>query len=141
MIRSFLFVPADSERKLQKAAGAGADALIVDLEDSVLPDARPRARETAREFVAANDAVWVRINPLDTADAILDLQAVMLSAPVGIVLPKPRGAKDAIELAGLLDTLEEKHGIEPGSTATSPSSTHLKSRMWCRFATSSTSCS
>ncbi len=120
MIRSFLFVPADSERKLQKAAGVDADALIVDLEDSVLPDARPRAREIAREFIAANDDVWVRINPLDTADAILDLQAVMVSAPVGIVMPKPRGAEDAIELAGLLDRLEEKHGIDSGSTQILP---------------------
>jgi citrate lyase subunit beta/citryl-CoA lyase len=116
MIRSFLFVPADSEHKLQKAAGAGADALIVDLEDSVLPEARPRAREIARKFVAANDDVWVRINPLDTTDAILDLQAVMASAPAGIVLPKPRGAEDAIELAGLLDKLEKEHNIDSGST-------------------------
>jgi citrate lyase subunit beta/citryl-CoA lyase len=116
MIRSFLFVPADSEHKLQKAAGARADALIVDLEDSVLPEARPRAREIARKFVAANDDVWVRINPLDTADAILDLQAVMASTPAGIVLPKPRGAEDAIELAGLLDKLEKEHNIDAGST-------------------------
>ena len=57
MSRSYLFVPADSERKIAKAADAGADALILDLEDSVAPDARPVARELAADFVKGrNDA-------------------------------------------------------------------------------------
>ena len=120
MMRSFLFVPADSERKLKKAASAGADALIVDLEDAVAAAARPKARELAHDYVAGNADVWVRINPLDTADAQLDLGAVMPSAPAGIVLPKPRSADDTIALAGLLDGLEQEHGIAAGQTRILP---------------------
>jgi citrate lyase beta subunit len=99
--RSFLFVPADSERKLQKARSSGADALILDLEDSVAESARPEARRLAAEFLQKKcDAdVWVRINPLDSADALEDLKAIMPAAPGGIVLPKPRGAGDATQLA------------------------------------------
>ena len=63
MNRSFLFVPGDSERKLEKALDAGADALIIDLEDSVTADARPRARELTRDYIEGKDDVWVRINP------------------------------------------------------------------------------
>jgi citrate lyase subunit beta/citryl-CoA lyase len=123
MNRSFLFVPADSERKLGKAAGCDADALILDLEDAVLPAARPAARELARDYLVGRDDVWVRINPLDSADARLDLEAVMPSAPTGIVLPKPRSAADAIALAERLDELENEHGIEPGRTRILPLST------------------
>ena len=116
MTRSFLFVPGDSERKMRKAVDVGADALIVDLEDSVTPDARPAAREIAREFLSGKEGIWVRINALDSVDAILDLEAVMPSAPAGIVLPKPRGAQDAVELATILDRLEREHGINSGAT-------------------------
>ena len=116
MTRSFLFVPADSQRKMQKAGSVGADALILDLEDSVAADARPEARLMAREYLAGKDNVWVRINPLDTDDAKADLVGVMPSAPAGIVLPKPRSAEAAIELDEVLFGLEESHGIEAGST-------------------------
>ena len=57
MNRSFLFVPGDSERKLEKAGEAGADAIIVDLEDSVTAESRPRARELAREYIDGRDDV------------------------------------------------------------------------------------
>ena len=120
MNRSFLFVPADSERKLQKAAGTGADALILDLEDSVAADARPEARVLAREYLAGKEDVWVRINPIDTDDAAADLEGVMPSAPAGIVLPKPTSAAATIELAERLSVLEAKHGIDPGSTRILP---------------------
>lgn len=120
MNRSFLFVPADSERKLQKAGDTGADALILDLEDSVAADARPEARVLAREYLAGKDNVWVRINPIDTDDAQADLDGVMPSAPTGIVLPKPRSAAAAIELADRLSVLEARHGIDPGSTQILP---------------------
>jgi citrate lyase subunit beta/citryl-CoA lyase len=120
MNRSFLFVPADSERKLKKAGGAGADALILDLEDSVAADARPEARNLAREYLAGKDNVWVRINPIDSDDAQADLEGVMPSAPTGIMLPKPKSAAAAIELAESLSVLEAKHGIDPGSTRILP---------------------
>lgn len=117
MTRSYLFVPADSERKMEKALSAGADALILDLEDAVAPERRGPARELSRHYLAGKNNVWVRINPLDGKDAAEDLEAVMPSAPAGIVLPKPRSADDAAALAGMLDALEERHGIDPGSTA------------------------
>ncbi len=120
MTRSFLFVPADSEQKMQKAGSVGADALILDLEDSVSADARPDARLMAREYLKGKDNVWVRINPIDTDDAKADLASVMPSAPAGIVLPKPRSAKAAIELDGLLSGLEATHGIDSGSTRILP---------------------
>ena len=120
MIRSFLFVPADSERKMEKARSAGADALIVDLEDAVAPERRDAARTLAQQYLAGKDNVWVRINPVDGSDAAEDLDAVMPSAPAGIVLPKPRSADDALALAAMLDTLEERHGIDAGSTRILP---------------------
>jgi citrate lyase subunit beta/citryl-CoA lyase len=116
MSRSFLFVPADSERKLAKAGSVGADALILDLEDAVAAEARPAARELAASYLQDADNVWVRINPIDTEDSTADLEAVMVSAPVGIILPKPRSAADVITLAQSLDRLEKQHGIDPGST-------------------------
>ena len=116
MSRSFLFVPADSERKVEKAAGIGADALILDLEDAVVPDARPAARQLAAEYLKGRDNVWVRVNPVDTEDCEADLEAVMASAPAGIILPKPRHARDAVKLSERIDVLENHHGIEHGHT-------------------------
>ena len=116
MSRSFLFVPGDSERKLQKAGDSGADALIIDLEDSVAADARPDARVMAAEYLRGKKDVWVRINPLDSDASIADLEAVMPSAPAGIVLPKPRSAADASALAQRIDHLEQQHDIERGQT-------------------------
>ena len=120
MIRSFLFVPADSERKLLKAGGVGADALILDLEDAVAAEARPAARELAREYAEGKNNVWVRINPMDTDAAAVDLEAVLPSAPAGIVLPKPRSAAAAVELDERLSKLESEHNIEVGSTKILP---------------------
>jgi len=114
--RSFLFVPADNERKLQKAGSAGADALILDLEDSVTSDARPAARVMAAEYLQGRRDAWVRINPLGCDDSIADLEAVMPSAPAGIVLPKPRGAADAVTLSRHIDQLEKQYDIERGQT-------------------------
>ena len=120
MSRSYLFVPADSERKLAKASDAGADALILDLEDSVLASARPAARELAADYLGGRDNVWVRINPIDSDDATADLAAVVPAAPAGIVLPKPRSAADAVQLATQLDALEKAHGIDVGQTKIMP---------------------
>jgi citrate lyase subunit beta/citryl-CoA lyase len=116
MNRSYLFVPADSKRKLAKASDCGADALILDLEDSVTAAARPQARQQAAEFLGQHNNVWVRINPIDTADATKDLDAVIAAGPAGIVLPKPRSAADANQLALQLDELESQRGLTPGQT-------------------------
>ena len=122
MNRSFLFVPGDSERKLAKARESAADALIIDLEDSVASSARPAARTLLGEFLG-NDAdmeLWVRINPLQSEDALLDLRAAYPGAPAGIVLPKAAGARDVEELSQLLDALESEHGIPLGQTRVLP---------------------
>lgn len=116
MNRSFLFVPADSERKLKKAGEVGADALILDLEDAVAPSVRPEARQRAVDYIRGKQNVWVRINPIDTEDSEADLDVVMAAAPAGIVLPKPGSAADVVRLSDRLDRLEQRHGITSGKT-------------------------
>ena len=125
MSRSFLFVPGDSERKLENAAASNADALIIDLEDSVAESERPRARKTAREFVSSHGdrVLWVRINPLDTEDALADLRELMPAGPAGIVLPKPQSARDAFQLAKLLDVFEQESDLQQGQTLIMPIAT------------------
>ena len=120
MTRSFLFVPADSERKLRKAGDVGADAIILDLEDSVAVAALPDARVLAREYLRGKSNVWVRINSIDGREAAADLDAVMPSAPAGIVLPKPESAAAAVKLGDRITVLESEHGIEAGSTGIIP---------------------
>src|SRR6266513_6108169 len=91
-MRSMLFVPADSERKLARGLESGADALILDLEDSVTASNRPTARKLAREFLEAHgpDRIrrYVRINPLASGLALDDLGATVAGRPDGILLPK-----------------------------------------------------
>ena len=88
MSRSYLFVPGDSERKLKKCQESTADALILDLEDSVAADERPRARSLVRSFLEdrGDKSVWVRINSMDTQDALADLREVVSAAPFGVAL-------------------------------------------------------
>lgn len=126
-MRSLLFVPGDSEKKLGKATGLGADVLIVDLEDSVTAENRPAARRLTRDFVAGQkaataSALWVRINPVegDAADARADLAAVMPAAPAGIMLPKAGGPHDVAKLSGMLGEYEREHGIAEGATRILP---------------------
>ena len=122
MSRSFLFVPADSERKLHKAADSDADALILDLEDAVAASARPAARRLVAEFLGqpVHADRWVRINPLYCDDAGRDLEAVMTAAPDGIVLPKCSGAADVAELSTRLEEIEAAIGDGPGVTRILP---------------------
>jgi len=123
--RSFLFVPGDNERKLEKAAESNADALIIDLEDSVAASERPHARKIANEFVSSHGdrVLWIRINPLDTEDALADLRELMPAGPAGIVLPKPQSARDAIQLAKLLDVFEQESNLPQGQTSIMPIAT------------------
>src|SRR3954447_12136542 len=91
-MRSMLFVPADSERKLARGLESGADALILDLEDSVAASNRATARKLARDFLEAHDSDrilrYVRINPLASGLALDDLGATVAGRPDGILLPK-----------------------------------------------------
>ncbi len=116
--RSYLFVPGDSDRKIAKTAETDADALIYDLEDAVLPDRKPPAREMIRatlEGVAAPPFQrWVRINPLDTDDALKDLSAIVCANLDGIVQPKIRTGADITMLCHILSALETREGVAQG---------------------------
>ena len=121
IIRSWLFVPGDSERKLEKGRGNDADALILDLEDAVSDDRQDIARKMTREFLQANpdrtkQKLWVRVNPLDHDFSLPDLAAMMPGAPDGIVLPKVYSAAEINRMADYLSALEAREGIERGST-------------------------
>jgi len=128
-MRSLLFVPADSPKKLDRAAAAGADALIVDLEDSVAPARKPLAREAAAEFLrarrAAADApvLIVRINALETGLADADLEAVVPTAPDLIMLPKARGRAAVAELDAKLTAQEALHARPDGGIGILPIAT------------------
>lgn len=116
-LRSWLFVPGDSDRKLAKGWDSGADALILDLEDSVAADRKPLARTMVPEFLHAHPdrrpQLWVRINPLD-ADGLIDAAAVVRAAPDGLVVPKVNAPKDLLRVAHWLDALEARDGLPPG---------------------------
>ena len=91
-MRSLLFVPADSDRKLARGLESGADALILDLEDSVAAANRPTARLLARQFLEAHGPErirrYARVNPLNSGLALDDLAATIAGRPDGILLPK-----------------------------------------------------
>jgi len=121
ILRSWLFVPGDSERKLEKGRDNPADALILDLEDSVAKDRQQVARDMVCAYLKSRpdrsrQKLWVRINPLDTALALPDLAAAMPGAPDGICLPKVYSAAEVNTLAHYLSALEAREGLPPGST-------------------------
>lgn len=121
-MRSLLFVPGDSARKMEKALGCGADALILDLEDSVALSQKPAAREETRAFLVAQrdnpgrPKLFVRINALPTGLADLDLDGVMPGSPDGIMLPKAQGGADVTHLAAKIAVREAEFGLEDGRT-------------------------
>jgi citrate lyase subunit beta/citryl-CoA lyase len=100
-LRSLLFVPGDRPDRMEKALGAGADALILDLEDAVAPENRQVARHEVAHFLNQHNEmrIFVRVNPLDSPDNEKDLNAVLPSHPNGIVLPKAEGGASVTELA------------------------------------------
>jgi citrate lyase subunit beta/citryl-CoA lyase len=116
-LRSLLFVPGDSERKLSRAPQSGADALILDLEDSVVPANRPLARRQTRDFLESTGSVefrrYVRINPLSSGVALDDLAAVVGGRPDGILLPKC-DPEDLKTLDRYLSALETVSTFPPG---------------------------
>lgn len=129
-LKSFLFIPGDSEKKLAKVAACGADAVILDLEDAVAPAAKPAARELVAAFLRDFDRaalgapqLWVRINPFDTGLTEGDLAAVVPGAPHGIIQPKTDGADCVARLSALLDHMELAHGVVPGSIKVIPVAT------------------
>ena len=123
-MRSWLFVPGDSQPKLDKAAGLGADVVIVDLEDAVAPPAKPQARLLTNSWLLRHAGStfgrWVRINPLDTPLWREDVAAVMPARPDGIMVPKAAGPEQLQALSGELVVQEQRHGVVPGSTRILP---------------------
>jgi citrate lyase subunit beta / citryl-CoA lyase len=120
-MRSLLFVPGDSERKLARCLEAGADALILDLEDAVAAPAKAQARALTEAFLGAHRGtsaprLYVRINALETGEWEADLAAVLPHAPFGIVVPKTRSGADVHTLSIALHHGEERAGTAPGST-------------------------
>ncbi len=125
-LRSLLFVPGDSEKKLAKAVHIEADVLIVDLEDSVAPERRDTARELTFQFLRThNRSIWVRINPLESEDANEDLESIMPALPAGIVLPKCGSGADVVELSMRMDPMERRVGERTGRTKILPIATEL----------------
>jgi citrate lyase subunit beta/citryl-CoA lyase len=115
-LRSMLFVPGDSERKFARALTAGADALILDLEDSVAPTAKAVARAgVAERLGAAQGRCFVRINGLDSGLALDDLAAVVRPGLDAIMLPKAEGGADVARLGAYLDAFETVAGLTPGT--------------------------
>lgn len=116
-MRSLLFVPADSEKKLSKAAASGADGLILDLEDSVAATAKETARGMAAEWLRSRSTgplAYVRVNDLRTGLTDADLDAVVRARPDGIMLPKCAGLADVEHLSAKLRVREADAGLADG---------------------------
>jgi citrate lyase subunit beta/citryl-CoA lyase len=120
-MRSWLFAPGDSARKMEKAADSAADVVLLDLEDAVAEEAKPGARAGVAKFLADRQEtdrsrLWVRVNPLDGPHTLPDLAAVGPARPGGILLPKARGRADVEILDHYLSALEVAAGSPPGTT-------------------------
>ncbi|CDX44970.1 Citryl-CoA lyase [Mesorhizobium sp. SOD10] len=119
-MRSLLFVPGDSERKLEKGFEAGADVVIVDLEDSVAAANKAAARATAAGFISSqkhrmDSAIYVRVNDLSTGLTDEDLAALVPAKPDGIMLPKSNSGQDVQQLAAKLRVQEAENGLPDGA--------------------------
>ncbi|MER8896234.1 CoA ester lyase [Mesorhizobium sp. M0676] len=118
-MRSLLFVPGESEKKLDKGFGAGADVVIVDLEDSVAPQNKAAARDIAARFIAGNrqqtsSAIYIRVNDLSTGLTDDDLAALVPAKPDGIMLPKSNSGQDVQQLSAKLRVHEAENGLPDG---------------------------
>ena len=119
-MRSLLFVPGDSESKLEKAKASGADALIVDLEDSISTERKAQARATTLAFLkdfgqaTPRPRLFVRVNGLATGLTDADLE-VVAGRPDGIVLPKAEGGAALVHLDAKLAVREARHDLPEGA--------------------------
>ncbi len=120
MTRSLHFVPGGNEKMIQKALGLPADGLILDLEDAVPPERKAAVRPIVRGWLETLDfggrERWVRMNPIFSEYAEADLEETIAGKPDGYVVPKPRRADDIRRVVALLERLEQRHGLEFGST-------------------------
>lgn len=117
--RSFLYVPANRDKFLEKAMGLPADALLFDLEDSVPAAEKEAARAGVREYApkASGERAWVRVNGLETGFAEADLDAVIgLKNLAGIFLPKVETRDEVLRWDAMIGKLESQHGLAPNAT-------------------------
>jgi len=119
-MRSLLFVPGDSERKLEKGFASQADVVIVDLEDSVAPQNKAAARAVAASFIAQHRpatkaAIYVRVNDLTSGLTDDDLAALVGAQPDGIMLPKSNSGQDVQHLSAKLRVHEARSGLPDGA--------------------------
>jgi citrate lyase subunit beta / citryl-CoA lyase len=119
-MRSLLFVPADGGSKLDKAIASGADAVIVDLEDSIAPDGKAAARNSAADFVkdavkaASRPRLLVRVNGFATGLTDADLDVIVPACPDAVMLPKAEGGPGVIHAAAKLSVREAISGLPDG---------------------------
>src|ERR1700685_4033930 len=135
-MRSLLFVPADSAKKLDKAMTSGADALIVDLEDSIAPEGKARARQSAAAFLkgaiasAARPYLMVRVNGLQTGLTDADLDAIAGAKPDAIMLPKAEGGASVIHADAKLAVREAINGLPDGHVKILPIATETAAALF-----------
>jgi citrate lyase subunit beta / citryl-CoA lyase len=135
-MRSLLFVPADSAKKLDKAMTSGADALIVDLEDSIALDGKARARQSAAAFLedamasAARPYMMVRVNGLQTGLIDADLDAIAGAKPDAIMLPKAEGGASVIHADAKLAVREAQNGLPDGHIKILPIATETAAALF-----------
>ena len=135
-MRSQLFVPGDSEKKMGKGLDSGADCLFIDLEDSVATANKPKARDMAREFLIESrkrekrPLLYVRVNALDSGLTDADLDGIMAGRPDGILLPKSQGGADVQHLAAKLAVREAENDIDDGATRISCVATETASAVF-----------
>jgi citrate lyase subunit beta/citryl-CoA lyase len=120
LMRSWLFAPGDSEKKMTKAMDGTADIVLIDLEDAVAPPSKAAARPMVHDFIKAHPEqrhrLWVRINPFDGPHTLADLAAIMPANPGGIMLPKVYSRAEVEKLDHCLSALEVANGIPEGTT-------------------------
>jgi citrate lyase subunit beta / citryl-CoA lyase len=120
-MRSFLFIPGDSPKKLEKGLGSGADALLLDLEDSISPQNKAEARNVTLGFlkeavpVKARPRIYVRINGLQTGLTDADLDTIVAGKPDGVMFPKAEGGAAVTHCDAKLTAREAIHGLPDGS--------------------------
>ncbi|AMO54896.1 hypothetical protein GZ77_25305 [Endozoicomonas montiporae] len=126
LAKSYLFVPGDNDKKMLKAKNAGADALILCLEDAVSEKNKKLARDKVLQFLLAHQSsskrkstlsqLWVRVNSLSSSHLLNDLVTIMPGKPFGVFLPKPSGSEDFQTVDHYLTALEVQNNLEVGST-------------------------
>jgi citrate lyase subunit beta/citryl-CoA lyase len=120
-MRSFLFIPGDSPKKLEKGLGSGADALLLDLEDSISPQNKTAARDTTLAFlkeampVKTRPRIYVRINGLQTGLTDADLDVIVGGKPDGVMFPKAEGGAAVTHCDAKLTAREAIHGLPDGA--------------------------